>query len=159
MDDSAPTTQQVRLPVELDMDGGQRMTGSLFVSESLRLPDLLNDPRPFMSFETVDGLLKLLRKSTVRAVTPMHQVTLALTSNDPYELLGVAPSIADEELKAVYHRKVQQTHPDRLVAMGLPTEIVQLASEKVARINDAYERICQQRLARGETAPKWYPGG
>jgi DnaJ-domain-containing protein 1 len=159
MDDSAPRTQQVRLPVELEMDGGQRMTGSLFVSQSVRLPDLLNDERPFIPFETHDGLLKMLRKSTIRAVTPQHQVMLAPTSNDPYEILGVAPSIADEDLKAVYHRKVQQTHPDRLVAMGLPTEIVQLASDKIARINEAYERICQQRKNRADAAPKWYHGG
>lgn len=159
MDDSAPKPQKVRLPVELEMDGGQRMTGSLFVNQSVRLPDLLNDDLPFVPFETADGLIKMIRKSTVRAVTPQHQVTLALTSDDPYEILGVAPSIPDEDLKAVYHRKVQQTHPDRLVAMGLPTEIVQLATEKVARINEAYDRICQQRQTRADTAPKWYPGG
>lgn len=159
MDDSAPKPVQVRLPVEIETDGGQRMNGSLFVSQSQRLPDLLNDPRPFMSFETIDGMFKIIRKTTVRVVTPLHQVALPATSSDPYEILGVAPSIPDEDLKAAYHRKVQQTHPDRLVSMGLPMEIVQLATEKVARINEAYERICQQRQAQGVSAPKWYHGG
>ena len=42
-----------------------------------------------------------------------------MTTTDPYEILGVAPSIADDELKAIYHRKVQETHPDKLTAMGL----------------------------------------
>jgi hypothetical protein len=36
---------------------------------------------------------------------------------------------------------------------------VQLANEKLARINDAYDRICQQRQGRGDVSPKWYHGG
>jgi hypothetical protein len=42
--------------------------------------------------------------------------------------------------------------------MGLPAEFVQLATDKVARINDAYDRICQHRSARRDVAPKWYHG-
>jgi hypothetical protein len=43
MDDSAPKSQKTKLPIELEIDGGQRMLGSLFVSSQQRLPDLLND--------------------------------------------------------------------------------------------------------------------
>ena len=159
MDDSAPKSQKIKLAIELEIDGGQRMLGNLFVSNQQRLPDLLNDAQAFLPFETNDGLIKIIRKSTIRCVTPLHQVTLPMTSTDPYEILGVAPSIADEELKNVYHRRVQETHPDKLVCMGLPAEFVQLANDRVARINDAYDRICQQRKVRGDATPKWYHGG
>lgn len=159
MYDSDPKPQKVRLGVEMEIDGGQRMVGSVFVSHQQRLPDLLNDERGFLPFETSDGLIKIIRKSTIRCVTPLNQVTLPMTSTDPYEILGVAPSIGDEDLKTIYHRKVQETHPDKLVAMGLPSEFVQLANDKVARINDAYDRICQQRQTRTDTTPKWYHGG
>ena len=159
MDDSAPKSQKTKLPIELEIDGGQRMLGSLFVSSQQRLPDLLNDAQAFLPFETNDGLIKIIRKSIIRSITPLHQVTLPMTSTDPYEILGVAPSIVDEELKNVYHRRVQETHPDKLIAMGLPAEFVQLANEKLARINDAYDRICHQRQARGDVSPKWYHGG
>jgi DnaJ-domain-containing protein 1 len=159
MDDSAPKSQTIKLAIELEIDGGQRMLGNLFVSSQHRLPDLLNDAQAFLPFETNDGLIKIIRKSTIRCVTPLHQVTLPMTATDPYEILGVAPSIADEELKNVYRRRVQETHPDKLVSMGLPAEFVQLANDKVARINDAYDRICQQRKVRGDGAPKWYHGG
>lgn len=159
MDDSAPKSSKIKLAIELEIDGGQRMLGSLFVNAQQRLPDLLNDAQVFLPFETHDGLIKIIRKSIIRSVTPLHQVTLPMTSNDPYEILGVAPSIADEELKNVYRRRVQETHPDKLVSMGLPAEFVQLANDKVARINDAYDRICKERQARGDVTPKWYHGG
>ena len=135
------------------------MLGSLFVSSQQRLPDLLNDSQTFLPFESHDGLIKIIRKSIIRSLTPLGQVTLPMTSNDPYEILGVAPSITDEELKNVYHRRVQETHPDKMVSMGLPAEFVQLANEKVARINDAYDRICKHRQVSGDVAPKWYHGG
>jgi DnaJ-domain-containing protein 1 len=159
MYDSDSKLQKIKLAVEMEIDGGQRMLGSVFVSHKQRLPDLLNDDRDFLPFETSDGLIKIIRKSTIRCVTPLNQVTLPMTTSDPYEILGVAPSISDEELKVHYHRKVQETHPDRLVSMGLPPEFVQLANEKVARINDAYDRICQQRQSHATAAPKWYHGG
>jgi len=159
MYDSDPKLQKIKLAVEMEVDGGQRMLGSVFVSQKQRLPDLLNDDRTFLPFETSEGLIKIIRKSTIRCVTPMNQITLPMTTNDPYEILGVAPSIPDAELKIIYHRKVQEMHPDRLVSMGLPPEFVQLANDKVARINDAYDRICQQRSVRPEAAPKWYHGG
>jgi DnaJ-domain-containing protein 1 len=159
MDDSTPQSQKTKLAIELEIDGGQRLLGSLFVSNQQRLPDLLNDAQAFLPFETQEGIIKIVRKSTIRSVTPLHQVTLPMTSTDPYEILGVAPSIADEELKNIYHRRVQETHPDKLISMGLPPEFVQLATDKVARINDAYDRICQQRQVRGDVRPKWYHGG
>ncbi|HUL07481.1 MAG TPA: DnaJ domain-containing protein [Candidatus Acidoferrum sp.] len=159
MDDSAPRSQKVKLAIELEIDGGQRMLGHLFVSAQQRLPDLLNDAQTFLPFEGNDGLIKIIRKSIIRSVTPLGQVTLPTNSNDPYELLGVAPSISDEELKNVYHRRVQETHPDKLVSLGLPAEFVQLANDKVARINDAYDRICKHRQTRGDVGPKWYHGG
>ena len=159
MDDSASKSQKIKLAIELEIDGGHRMLGHLFVSSQLRLPDLLNDAQAFLPFETNDGLIKIIRKSIIRSMTPLGQVTLPMTSNDPYEILGVAPSITDEELKNVYHRRVQETHPDKMVSMGLPAEFVQLANDKVARINDAYDRICKHRQARGDVSPKWYHGG
>ena len=159
MYDSDPKPQMTKLAVEMEIDGGPRMIGSVFVGQKQRLPDLLNDDRALLPFETSDGLIKILRKSTIRSVTPLNQVTLPMTTTDPYEILGVAPSIGDDDLRNVYHRKVQETHPDKLLSMGLPPEFVQLANDKVARINDAYDRIKQQRGNQKQAQPKWYPGG
>jgi DnaJ like chaperone protein len=60
---------------------------------------------------------------------------------DPFEILGMSRNASDEEIKAAYRRLVRENHPDRLVAQGMPTEFVELANEKLATINVAYDRI------------------
>jgi len=67
---------------------------------------------------------------------------------NPYVILGVSSSISDEELKSVYRRLVKENHPDRLIAQGVPREFAAIATERVAIINEAYERIRVQRGAR-----------
>jgi len=64
---------------------------------------------------------------------------------NPYIILGVDPSICDQELKQVYRRLVKENHPDRLVAKGVPREFASIATERLATINEAYDRIGVQR--------------
>jgi DnaJ-domain-containing protein 1 len=157
--DTEPRLQKIRLQVEMEIEGGTRLLGHMFVAQNQRLPDLLNDNRDFLPFETTEGLITIVRKSTIRRVTPMNQITLPEANADPFEILGVAPSIADEDLKAIYHRKVQECHPDKLIAMGMPADFVQLANEKLSRINDAYDRIQAARAQAEAAKPKWVMGG
>jgi len=151
--------QKAKLSVEMEIDGGTRLMGHMFVAQNQRLPDLLNDNRDFLPFETTEGLITIVRKSTIRRVTPMNQITLPDINADPYEILGVAQSIPDEDLKVIYHRKVQECHPDKLIAMGMPADFVQLANEKLSRINDAYDRINESRSQAEAAKPKWVMGG
>lgn len=64
---------------------------------------------------------------------------------DPYEILGVQRSMSDADIKAAWRKLTRENHPDRLVAQGLPTEFVALATEKMATINAAYDRIAKER--------------
>lgn len=65
--------------------------------------------------------------------------------DDPYAVLGLSPDASDEEAKAAHRRLVRELHPDRLVAEGLPREFVEIAEDKLAAINAAYDRIKRQR--------------
>ncbi len=67
------------------------------------------------------------------------------TSTDPYAVLGVTPETDDVEVRAAYRRLVREHHPDRLIAQGLPEEAVAAATDKLARINGAWDRIKQKR--------------
>ncbi len=69
--------------------------------------------------------------------------------SDPYVVLGVDPSISDQDLKKVYRRLVRENHPDSLIARGVPEEFVIIATEKLAAINGAYERIVAMRGGGG----------
>lgn len=64
---------------------------------------------------------------------------------DPYLILGVGRDASDDEIRRVYRRLVAENHPDRAVARGLPEEFVRIATDKLARINDAYDRIGRER--------------
>ena len=61
------------------------------------------------------------------------------SKRNPYDVLGVKPSITNEELKSHYRKLVAENHPDKLIARGVPKEFVAIATEKVATINEAYE--------------------
>ncbi len=64
---------------------------------------------------------------------------------DPYTILGIEPNASEEEIKRTWRVLIQENHPDRAMARGLPQEFVDLATEKLATINDAYDRISRQR--------------
>ena len=64
---------------------------------------------------------------------------------NPYEVLGLGPGANDAELKAQYRREVQETHPDRLIARGVPEEFVRIANDRLAALNEAWAQICAER--------------
>ena len=70
---------------------------------------------------------------------------LGAATDDPYLVLGVDPDISDADLKRAYRRIASQNHPDRLIARGAPAQMQGVASEKMAVINAAYERILIER--------------
>ncbi len=68
-----------------------------------------------------------------------------LSLQDAYAVLGLTASASDEEVKKAYRRLMSQNHPDKLVAKGLPEEMMTLAKEKTQKITKAYEIIQQAR--------------
>jgi len=60
---------------------------------------------------------------------------------DPYAILGILPGTAMGAVREAYHRLVRESHPDLVIAQGLPPECVALATTRIARINTAYEQI------------------
>jgi DnaJ like chaperone protein len=60
---------------------------------------------------------------------------------DPYTVLGVDPAMSLAEIRKVWRRLVVETHPDRMMARGVPEEAVQLAQTRLIAINRAWEEI------------------
>jgi DnaJ like chaperone protein len=67
---------------------------------------------------------------------------------DPYTILGTNRMASNEEIKAAWRKLARDTHPDKLMAQGLPQEFVALANEKLATINAAYDKVAKERGIR-----------
>jgi DnaJ like chaperone protein len=72
-----------------------------------------------------------------RGPPPAAKVPLA----DAYAILNVSPGASDAEVKKAYRRLINQHHPDKLVAKGLPEEMMKLAAQKTIEIKQAYEAV------------------
>ena len=70
--------------------------------------------------------------------------TIAAERNS-YDVLGMKPSVSNEELRSQYRRLVAENQPDEFVARGLPKEFVLIATEKVAAIKQAYDTVAKER--------------
>jgi DnaJ like chaperone protein len=68
-----------------------------------------------------------------------------MTVKDAYAIMGVEKNISDADLKKAYRRLMSQHHPDKLVAKGLPEEMIKDATEKTQQIKEAYEKIKESR--------------
>lgn len=71
-------------------------------------------------------------------------------SDDPYLILGVDEDISDIDLKRAYRRMAAANHPDKMIARGLPPELVGMANHKMAMVNRAYAQIVKLRKSHQE---------
>lgn len=62
-----------------------------------------------------------------------------------YQILGVEPSASDSDIKRAYRKLMSQHHPDKLVAQGLPEEMMEVAKEKAQEIQGAYDLVREHR--------------
>jgi DnaJ like chaperone protein len=89
----------------------------------------------------MEALLRMQQASYRREARPaVDRVAEA------YEVLGVARTASDAEVTKAYRRLMNQNHPDKLVAKGLPESMMKVAEEKTRQIRAAYELL---REARG----------
>jgi DnaJ like chaperone protein len=63
------------------------------------------------------------------------------TGVDPYLVLGLMPGADPSEVRRVYRSLVAEHHPDRLIAKGVPEELIDVATARMQAINQAYNRI------------------
>jgi len=96
----------------------------------------LEDVAAIFGFEGRD-----FERITLRHVVPRE--------GDPYIILGADRGWPMTRIRARYHELVAENHPDRLTARGVPVDFVAIATDRMAAINGAYERIERERTRRG----------
>ena len=68
-----------------------------------------------------------------------------LSAGEACAVLGVSPDASDDDVKRAYRRLMNRHHPDKLVAKGLPEEMMRAATEKTREIKAAYDRVKEAR--------------
>jgi DnaJ like chaperone protein len=81
----------------------------------------------------------------VRGLAGGAQQDSAPSLDAAHRVLGVSAQASDDEVKTAYRRLMNQHHPDKLVARGLPKSMIGVAEQRTREVRAAYERIKTQR--------------
>jgi len=60
---------------------------------------------------------------------------------DPWDVLGVEPGTPLPEVRKAWRALVRESHPDAMMARGVPKEAVKLAEKRMIAINAAWDEI------------------
>lgn len=64
---------------------------------------------------------------------------------DPYDVLGVSRDTPIDEIRAAWRAIVRETHPDRMMARGVPQEAIKMAEKRLIAVNRAWDTISEAR--------------
>lgn len=127
----------------------------MFVEQRTVLENLLES---LFVIATADGVYHPAEDIFLRRVAEIFGLTerdfriirsrsVADADPDPYTILGVDPADDLEVIRTTWRQQVRDSHPDRMIAQGLPEEAVKFATRRLAIINKAWEEILQDRAA------------
>ncbi len=96
-------------------------------------------------FRGLEALVRAGQRMGGQGADPSASGKLPL--EDAYDILNVSAQASDAEVKRAYRRLMSRHHPDKLVAKGLPEEMMKMATEKTQEIRAAYECVRKARAA------------
>ena len=111
--------------------------------------DVLHTIARYLGFSTVDldRLLEMIIAGAQFHGSQGHQygasgaASTAVQLDNAYKILGIEEGTDEKDIKKAYRKLMSQHHPDKLVAKGLPKEMMDVAKEKAQNIQAAYELI------------------
>ena len=65
---------------------------------------------------------------------------------NPYLVLGINKHSEFKDIKRQWQRLVHESHPDNMIAQGLPQEAINLATSRLIAINEAWKKINQTNI-------------
>jgi len=104
-----------------------------------RIADILGVGR--VALAQIEAVLRAQRSFGQGFAGPSRDADLQAA----YQALGVDSKATDKEVKTAYRRLMNQHHPDKLVAKGLPDSMMEVAKERTREIRSAYEVIKERR--------------
>jgi DnaJ like chaperone protein len=125
---------------------------SLFPDEPAVLRDVMDG---LFHIAKADGVLHEKELEALEIISSIfefsdhqfHQIKymhITLDAHDPYRILDADPNWTFEQLKKHHRKIVNEYHPDRLIARGVPQEFISIANDRLANYNQAWETIQKQ---------------
>lgn len=87
-------------------------------------------------FDVTDAKFRAIRARHVPDADP-----------DPYAVLGLQEDASLDEARAAWRAIVRESHPDRMIARGVPEEAVKMAEKRLIAVNRAWEEISTGQAA------------
>jgi DnaJ like chaperone protein len=109
----------------------------LHICQKLGIPEFL--------FRQLERMIHAQQGGQYSGSSQRQAASGAPSLKDAYAMLGMSADASDAEIKKAYRRLMSQHHPDKLVAKGLPEEMMKVATRKTHEIRKAYEAIKQAR--------------
>jgi DnaJ like chaperone protein len=89
----------------------------------------------------LEDFMRIAARAGVRLPSGEH----ATLPNEDLIILGVTEKATNDEIKAAYRKLIREHHPDKLVALGMAPSFIATATEKMKRINAAYDAVSKMR--------------
>jgi len=149
--DTRTVERRTLVPVEITLEGGEKLRGRFHIPNGRTMFDVLNGPNSFLDFEPYQGDRALIAKSRLADVrlvgVPDANVPstspVQSSSFDPHQVLGIDKSSTYDDVREAYHRLSKIYHPDRYANADLPEEVTTYLSSMSRRINAAYAALAE----------------
>ena len=116
----------------------ENLLGGLF---QIALADGVIHPKELQFLQNVAFSFNLSDHDFERIASAYNEAN----ETDPYKILGVNRDTSNDQIKKNYRDLSRENHPDTLMAKGMPQEFIDIANEKMANINAAYDQICKEK--------------
>ena len=137
-------TNLMRMFVEIQLQAAYA-DGQLHESEAIVLREVCDQLRfPQFVFRQMEALVRASRsderqRQSQQGDSRQTSAPAALSAAQAREVLGVDSTAGHQAVKKAYRKLMSQHHPDKLVAKGLPPEMIKLATERTQKIREAYD--------------------
>ncbi len=107
------------------------------ICQSLGYPEVL--------LAQLESMLFASQRSRQSYQTDGSYASSSTALEDAYKIIGVSETASNAEVKKAYRKLMSQNHPDKLIAKGLPEEMIEIATNKTQEIQKAYDLIEKSR--------------
>ncbi len=95
--------------------------------------------------DSFEKMLEMLKAQRTFGGGAAGRASTADELANAYQALGVVSTASDKDIKKAYRKLMSQYHPDKMIAKGVPEDMLAMATEKTQEIQSAYEVIKNSR--------------